>query len=775
MEKTYQPKPVEEKWIGIWEKNKLFTPVIDPKKKPFSIILPLPNASDPIHVGHCLFIVQDILCRYHRMKGDPTLWLPGADHAGIETQYVFEKYLAREDKSRFDFDRETLYQKIWEFVEKNREINKYQLNRLGFSLDWTRYHYSLEPQIVAKVIETFKKLHADGLIYRGERIVNYCTKCGTAFSDLEIEYIERKDPLYYIKYGPFILATTRPETKFGDTAVAFHPGDKRYEKYLGKDVEVQGVNGPFKVKVIADKEIDPKFGTGIEKVTPGHDAMDFEIGKRHDLEIKKVINPDGRLNELAGRFAGLKVKEARIAVFEAMKEMGLIDHVDENYTHRVAVCYRCGTTIEPMVIPQWFIKTKSLAKPAIEAVKKGETKIFPKKRFEKMYFQWLENIRDWNISRQIVWGPRIPAWYCLSCNPEIRLTFLDKVGKKNSGPYKELIKNYSFSEMASGLQSLFADKTVSYQLTGDSCEKCGGKNILQETDTFDTWFLSGQWPVNTLKSSQLPGLAKAEPRAGKAQSSKLDDFDYFYPTSVLDTLWDILFFWVGRMMMLGLYLTGKVPFRVVHIHSRVVDKTGQKMSKSKGNVINPIEMVEKYGADSLRMALVLGVAPASDICLSEEKIKGMRNFSNKLWNIGRFILSGLEEKSVPFYEKDMAGQTKEDGAILKKTDRLVLSVTRSLETYRFGRAAEDLYQFVWHELADKYIEAAKSRISAGDVVVLAVLRHVLLVCLALLHPFMPFVTEELWSLLPKKNSRFLAVSEWPVNSSKLKVQISKPS
>ena len=682
------------------------------------------------------------------MLGEPTLWLPGGDHAGIETQYVFEKKLAKEDKSRFDFDRDTLYKMIEEYAENNKDINKNQMKRLGFSLDWTRYHYSLEPKIIETVFDTFRKLYEDGLVYRAERLVNYCTKCGTAFSDLEINYIERQDPLYYIKYGPFVLATTRPETKFGDTAVAFHPGDKRYQKYLGKTLEIEGVNGPFKVIAVSDDAIDPKFGTGIEKVTPAHDAMDFDIAQRHHLPIKKVINPDGKLNETAGKFAGLRVKAAREAVYNAMQEMGLIDHVDKNYVHRIATCYRCGTNIEPMVMPQWYVKTEPLAKAAIDAVKKGKTKIAPLKRFEKLYFDWLENIHDWNISRQIVWGPRMPVWYCLDDNPDIQVSFIDKSGQKIKGLYKDLKDKYSPEEINKGLQSLIAPINATFFLDNNVCKKCGGKNLLQETDTFDTWFLSGQWPLTTLG---FPDNA---------------DFKYFYPTSVLDTLWDILFFWVARMMMLGIYRTGKVPFEVIHLHSRVVDKFGKKMAKSKGNVINPIEMVDKYGADALRFALTFGAAPGNDISVSEDKVRGMRNFSNKLWNIGRFLDMNFEaykaqKIEVPFFTENLEGQTKEDKEIIKELNKLIKKTTKNLDTFHFSDAAQTLYEFVWHKFADIYVEYSKERLKDNDPVILSVLRHVFLNVLKLLNPFMPFITEELWEKMPRKYDVSLIVSSWP--------------
>lgn len=747
MDTTYNPNAVEEKIYRMWEDGGYFTPKIDKSKKPFSILLPLPNANDPMHMGHALFTVEDILVRYHRMLGDVTLWLPGGDHAGIETQYVFEKKLAKEDKSRFQFDRETLYKMIEEFVEKNKSVNRGQMKRLGFSLDWTRYHYSLEPKIVDIVLDTFRKLIADKLAYRDDRLVNYCTRDGTAFSDLEVKYIDRVDPLYYMKYGPFILATVRPETKFGDTAIAVNPKDKRYAKWVGTEIEAEGLLGKFNIKVIADDDIDPKFGTGVAKVTPLHDFTDFEIAKRHNLEGKQVIGLDGRLTALAGPYAGLKVAAARAKVVEDLKAKGLIDHIDENYSHSVGVCYRCGTTLEPLPMPQWYVSMKPLAAPAIKAVKDKKTKIVPLKRFEKMYFDWLTNIRDWNISRQIVWGPRIPVWYCLDCNPAITISFIDKNGQKNSGTYDKLKNKFSFEEISKGLQTLSAPLSAFYALDAAACKKCGGKNILQETDTFDTWFLSSQWPLTTLG---FPGS---------------DDFKYFYPTTVLDTLWDILFFWVARMMMMGLYRTGEVPFKVIHLHSRVVDAHGQKMSKSKGNVMNPLELIDKYGADALRFALIFGAGPGSDIAISDDKVRGMRNFANKLWNIGRFISLNLEStnKKIPFYDEKRHEELKNpnDKRIISELNMLMAGVTKDLEKYRFSDAAQKIYEFAWHTLADIHLEKNKDRFQSGDDQALSVLLHVYHTILKLLHPFMPFITEEIWGLLPRKDSDPLIISCWP--------------
>ena len=751
MDKVYNHNKYEEGIYKMWEEGKYFTPKIDLDKKPFSIILPLPNANDPMHMGHALFTIEDILVRYHRMLGDPTLWLPGGDHAGIETQFVFEKKLSKEGKSRFDYDRETLYKKIAEFANENRDLNKDQMKKLGFSLDWSRYHYSLEPEIIERVFDTFRQLNKDGLVYRENRMVNYCTKCGTAFSDLETNHEEKDDFLYYLDYGNIIIATTRPETIFADTAVAVNPKDKKHTNVVGKKATIPLINR--EIPIIADSAIEVGFGTGALKVTPAHDTTDYEIGLRHQLPVIESIDKNGRMINVPKKYVGMKIFSAREAVLEDLKSAGGLVKT-EPLKHTVSVCYRCKTTIEPMLIPQWYIKTKPLATPAIEAVKRGKTKIYPKKRFEKLYFDWMENILDWNISRQIVWGPRIPAWYCLDCNQDISISFIDKKGNKIAGVYKELKSKFSLSEIENGLQTLTAPVTAKYSLAVSStCDKCGGNNILQETDTFDTWFLSGQWPLNTLGSPNSP------------------DFKYFYPTSVLDTLWDILFFWVARMMMLGIYKTGEVPFRTIHLHARVVDKLGQKMSKSKGNVINPLEMVDKYGADALRAALVYGVSPASDIVMSDDKVRAMRNFGNKVWNVGRFLKISLEEVGissykdlVPYSKKLKDKLTKDDKAIIKKYEDLVENVSTYLGKYRFDLALEAIYHFLWDSLASDYLEHIKTR--TDKEFALSVFRYTYLNSLKLLHPFMPFITEAIWAELKdirKYPEMPLAISQWPKN------------
>lgn len=759
MDSKYDPSKYENKIYSMWGKSGVFTPKIDKKKKPFTIILPLPNANDPMHMGHALFTIEDIMIRYHRMLGNPTLWLPGGDHAGIETQFVFEKKLAKENKSRFDFDRETLYKMIVEFTETNKSINRNQMKRLGFSMDWSRYHYSLEPDIVAKVLKTFIKLHADGLVYRGERIVNYCTFCGTAFSELEVEYKEKEDFLYYLDYKGITIATTRPETIFADVAIAVNPKDKRYKNLVGKNATIPLIN--LSIPIITDDNIDIKFGTGALKVTPAHDPLDFEIGAKHHLDVISVIKTNGQMADdprVPHDIQGLYVNQAREKTLQLLTQSGLLIK-KEPLAHSVGTCYKCGRTIEPLVIPQWFVKTKPLADKAIIAVKKGETKIFPKKRFEKLYFDWMENIRDWNISRQIVWGPRIPVWYNVDDNPQIDIVFIDKGGKRISSNLKDLlstqrVNKYSFEEIEKGLQQLIAREPSKYIVS----VKKPGNNYLQDTDTFDTWFLSGQWPLTTL------GFNLDNPR----ESS--EDFKYFYPTTVLDTLWDILFFWVGRMMMFGLYLTGKAPFKIVHLHSRVVDKFGKKMSKSKGNVVDPILMVDKYGADALRMALVMGIAPASDISISDEKIIGMRNFSNKIWNISRFIDMKLKDAGVikhedlPHYSKNIRGLTFEDKVFVKKLNNIIDIVSKGIENYKFGIASEKLYSFIWHDFADKYIESTKKRLNKNDKASLIVLRHTLFTCLKLLHPFAPFVTESIWQEMKTQHispNSMLAESEWP--------------
>ncbi|MBI2596696.1 valine--tRNA ligase [Candidatus Daviesbacteria bacterium] len=739
MDKVYRQDLVESKWYQFWEEKGYFKPEINPEGEPYTIILPPPNANAPLHFGHAMYVVEDILIRYHRMKGKACLWLPGSDHAGFETQVVFEKELAKEGKSRFDFDRQTLYQMIWDFVQENKGTMEGQLRRLGFSLDWSRMKFTLEQDIIKIVYKTFKKMFDQGLIYRGNRIVNYCTKHGTSFSDLEVLYEERKTPLYYIKYGPLTLATVRLETKFGDTACAVHPKDQRYQKYIGKEINIETVLGPAKIKVVADEAVDRQFGTGVIKVTPAHSAADFEIGQRHNLEIRQVIGYDGRLNEKCGKFAGLSVKEARVAIAQEMEQKNLIEKVDYDYQNRVAVCYKCGTEIEPLPLQQWFIKIEDLSKQAIKAVKDGQIKVYPK-RWESTYFNWLSNIKDWNISRQIVWGMQIPAWHCMECS---------KVKSQKSKVNNETMKqsnNYGWIVTAGEVPT--------------KCPNCKSTSLEQDPDVFDTWFSSGQWPYVTLQTNQ-PG-----------------DFEKFYPTSVMETMYDILLFWVARMVMLGLFVTGKAPFKDILLHGKVLDPLGQKMSKSKGNVVNPMEIADLYGADAIRMALVYGTAFGHDQALSHPKLQAMRNFTNKLWNIGRFIIEFNPEKlgttqktsrsdslinrnsGTPSHSESFRKSTyPEDREILEKLDKVIVTVTKSLDQYRFHDGAEALYEFIWHQFADIYIESTKERRAQAQ----PVLEYVFRTSLELLHPFMPFITEELWQKLPHQGQSIM-ITNWPLIS-----------
>lgn len=727
MDKNFQPKLVEDTIYKMWEQGGHFKPTDDPKAKPFSILLPPPNANADLHVGHALYVIEDIMIRYHRMIGDASLWLAGADHAGFETQFVYEKHLAKKGMSRFDFDRETLYKDIWNFVHDNRGKMENQLRRLGFSLDWSRNIFTLDPKVVQTVYQSFKRLFDERLVYRTNRLVNYCTKDGTGFSDLEVLYVERNDPLYYLKYGPFTIATTRPETKFRDTALAVNPKDKRYKKYIGQTLEIMGLLGPIKMTVIPDPEVDPSFGTGIMKVTPAHNPHDFELGKQFNLPVTPIIDFRGRMDfswflsqknidpkykARAENYHGKKIVMVRPLIVEDLKADGLLIKMDERYTHRVGTCWKCGTVIEPLPLEQWYIKVAPLAAKAKDAIKKKKVSFVPK-RFEKIAIQWLTNFHDWNISRQNVWGIRIPAWKCSSCH----------------------------------------EWTVTEGETPAKCTMCGDTNIIQDTDTFDTWFSSGQWPFATLRATNNP-----------------TDFERFYPTSVMETGYDILPWWVCRMLMLGVYLTDDAPFKTVYLHGLVRDAKGQKMSKSKGNVINPLQMVDLYGADALRMALVFGTGSGSDQSLSEDKIRGMRNFANKLWNMARFLQMNLDaiEKEVSFYSQTTHKTltSPEDKRIISELNMLTASVTKNIEKYRFSDAAQQLYEFSWHRIADVYIEANKERFKNGDEQGLAVFRHVFLTLLKLLHPFMPFVTEEIWGKIPHKTTMPLIISPWPAPSLK---------
>lgn len=725
MDKAYDHTKYEDDIYKKWEQSGAFKPKVDSSKKPFTIIMPPPNANDPLHIGHAMFVtVEDILIRYHRMKGEATLWLPGTDHAGIETQYVFEKKLSKKDQSRFDFDRETFYKMVWDYVQENSDVAIDQMKKLGASADWSRYKFTLDPEIVDFVIDTFIKLHNDDLVYRGERLVNYCTKCGTGYSDLEVDYVERTDPLYYVKYelvdspGEFIVvATTRPEPIYVDTHLAVHPDNTKTKHLIGKKVK-NPISGEY-MEIIGDEFVDPEFGTGIVKLTPAHDANDFAAAEKHNLPIIKAIGTDGKM--IGGPSVGKKVAVAREEAVKILEEKGLIEKIDDKYKHRVATCYRCHSVIEPLPLAQFFIKVRPLAEDSLKALDSGETKILGTGR-EKILRDWLTNLKDWNISRQIVWGIRIPVWYNIDENPNIEVGFLNSDKKFIKGKISELLNEYSFEDIENGLQTLHADRDTDFVISKTKPEG----RFLQETDSFDTWFSSGQWPVVTLKANSE------------------EDFNYFYPTTVMETAYDILIFWVMRMMMFGIYLTGKSPFKYVYLHGLVRDEQGRKMSKSIGNVINPLEVSAKYGTDSLRMALVMSTTPGQDKSVGENQIKGMRNFSNKIWNASRYI-SIKENKNE---------DTSHDEEFFKKLHEVISNVTQQLDDLKVGLAAETVYNEFWHWFCDVCIEENKQ----GKISDEALLKG-LQAFLKLLHPFVPFVTEAVWSEMGFEGA--LISSEWP--------------
>jgi len=700
MEKNYNFKEIESKIYSLWEEKKCFKADNKSEKKPFSIILPPPNANAALHLGHSLYSVEDILIRYKKMQGYEVLWIPGADHAGFETQVVYEKQLSKEGKSRFDYTREELHKNIYDFVAQNRPIMENQLRQHGFALDWSRNTFTLDSKVIETVYSTFEKLFNDGLVYRGERLINYCTVHETGFSDLEISYQEKSDFLYYVKYkiensNEFLqVATARPETIFVDVALCVNPNDERYSALIGQNV-INPLNNEL-IPIISDENVEIEFGTGVLKITPLHDFNDYEIAKKNNLDGKSVINKNGRLNNLAGKFEGLKVKAAREQISLYLAEIGALINKKE-YVHQVPCCYKCETPIEPMLAPQWFVKTKPLAEKAIVAIKDRKIRIHPE-RFEKGYIEWLENIIDWNISRQIVWGIRIPAYECNIC-------------KK---------------------WSIFKDGNIL------KCS-CGSSDFTQDTDTFDTWFSSGQWPFATL------GLDS-------------DDFKKFYPTSVIDTGYDILYFWIARMVMLGLYVTDEVPFKDIILHGIIRDSKGQKMSKSKGNVVNPLELIEKYGADSLRFALIMSVPLGNDQNFSEAKLTGTRNFSNKVWNMARFIKMMSENASYDLKIVENNFDLKKlDEEIFINHEEFVRKVNSKMDKFLISEVAEDLHSYMWHTLADVYIEKCKLNQD-----LLPLINLIFKDCLKMLHPFMPFITEELWQEIRERNGAFINHESWPI-------------
>lgn len=714
LEKTYNPKAIEDKLYSRWCENKYFHAEIDRSKKPFTTVMPPPNITGKLHMGHALDnTLQDILIRYKRMQGYNALWVPGTDHAAISTEVKVTNQLKDEGIDKKELGREKFLERTWQWKEEYGGTIKSQLMKLGSSCDWDRERFTMDEGCSKAVEEVFIKLYEEGYIYKGSRIINWCPVCKTSLSDAEVEHEEQEGNFWHIKY-PIVgtddyleIATTRPETMLGDTAIAVHPDDERYKDIVGKKAVLPLVNR--EIPIVADYYVDKEFGTGAVKITPAHDPNDFEVGKRHNLPEINIMNDDATINENGDKYAGMERYAARKQMVKELEEQGLLVKVVP-HSHNVGTHDRCGTTVEPLIKQQWFVKMEELAKPAINAIKTGELKFVPE-RFDKIYLHWLENIRDWCISRQIWWGHRIPAYYCEECGEMV-------VARKNPGV----------------------------------CPKCGHKHMVQDEDTLDTWFSSALWPFSTL-----------------GWPEKTEDLEYFYPTDVLVTGYDIIFFWVIRMVFSGYAHTGKSPFHTVLIHGLVRDSLGRKMSKSLGNGIDPLEIIDQYGADALRMTLVTGNAPGNDMRFYKERVEASRNFANKVWNASRFILMNLEDKEL----KEPAGIKfrPADRWIMSRCNNLVKDVTENMDKFELGIALSKLYDFIWDEFCDWYIELAKYRIyhadedaeSANDA--LWTLREVLKKALKLLHPYMPFVTEEIYgNLVPEEAS--LMMSEWPVYDDK---------
>jgi len=697
MPKAYQPGMVESKWYQFWLEKGYFTAKIDPEKKPFVIIMPPPNVTGELHIGHALTAtLEDIMTRWHRMKGEPTLWLPGFDHAGIAAQVVVEQMLAKEGLDRHQLGRQKFLDRMYRWAEQCRQTISEQHQRLGISCDWSRERFTLDEGPSRAVRTVFVRLYEKGLIYRGERIINWCPRCTTALSDLEVDHKDIAGHLYYVNYPlaendhKFItVATTRPETILGDTAVAVNPNDGRFSNIIGKKVILPAVNRA--IPILADEAVDPNFGTGAVKITPSHDPVDFEVSQRHGLPLINIMNPDATMNKNAGPYAGLDRFSCRDAILFDLEKDGLLVKI-EPYSHSVGHCQRCQTVIEPVASKQWFVKTPPLAQPAIAAVTSGDTKIIPE-HFTKVYLNWMENIRDWCISRQLWWGHRIPVWYCQDCG--------------NLTVAVEEVK---------------------------TCRSCGSAEIEQDPDVLDTWFSSALWTHSTL-----------------GWPDDTEDLRYFYPNTVMETGYDILFFWVARMIMMGIEDTGRTPFNTIYLHGLVRDEKGEKMSKVRGNVLNPLDTLEQYGADALRFALSTGTSPGNDIKLTPVRLEASRNFANKLWNATRFIIRSTETGSI-----DTGIQTRllpvEDRWILSRLNHTVANVTNLMEDFQFGEAQRQIHDFLWGEFCDWYIEIAKIRIqSTKDIVSpIPVLVYAMETSLRLLHPFMPFLTEELWQNLKKR-------------------------
>ncbi|MGQ9843456.1 MAG: valine--tRNA ligase [Spirochaetota bacterium] len=705
---SYDPKIAESKWYAIWEKEGLFHGDENDSQDAYSIVIPPPNVTGNLHMGHALNnTLQDILIRWQRMNGKATCWMPGMDHAGIATQNVVERLLLKEGKTKYDLGRDEFVKRVWDWKEHSGGQIKEQLKRLGCSLDWVRERFTLDQGLSHAVRTVFVTLYKEGLIYQGYRIINWCPRCETALSDIETEYKDLSGKLYYIHYpyeegdGHITVATTRPETMLGDTAVAVNPNDSRYAHLIGKNVILPLMNRP--IPIIADEFVDPAFGTGLVKVTPAHDPNDFEMGKRHNLEEVNILDKNAIINENGGIYKGLDRYQARQKVCEDLKTSGLLEKI-EDHNHAVGHCYRCHTVIEPYLSKQWFIKIEPLAKDAIKVVEEGKIRFIPSS-WAKIYFEWMYNIKDWCISRQLWWGHRIPAFYCKDCG-------------------------YIMVELEDPAK----------------CTMCNSKNIEQDPDVLDTWFSSALWPFSTF---------------GWPQKTK--SLEKFYPTSVLVTGFDIIFFWVARMIMMGCKFMNDVPFYDVYIHALVRDEHGQKMSKSRGNVIDPLIMMEKYGTDAFRFTLAIFAAQGRDIILSEKRIEGYSAFCNKIWNSTRFILMNLGNDFKP-EAIDVNSLELFDKWILHAFSQTVKKTTQALVEYRFNDAAQTLYDFWWHEFCDWYIELSKPRIYAGDsltgTIAKQVLYFVLHEYLKLLHPFMPFITEEIWCNITSNEGR-IVMAPWP--------------
>ena len=705
LDKQYSPQNVEDRTYKFWCDHKYFHAEVNPDKKPYTIVIPPPNITGQLHMGHALDeTLQDILIRWRRMEGYETLWLPGTDHASIATEAKIVEAMRKEGITKEEIGREKFLERAWEWKAQYGGRIVEQLKKLGSSCDWDRERFTLDEGCSKAVREVFCKLYDKGLIYRGERIINWCPHCLTSISDAEVEYEDQAGHFWHLRYpfkdgsGYLELATTRPETLLGDTAVAVNPNDERYKDMVGKTLILPIVHR--EIPVIADDYVDIEFGTGVVKITPAHDPNDFEVGLRHNLEVINVLTPDAKIVDDYPKYAGMDRYEARKAIVEDLQAEGALVEI-EDYSHNVGTCYRCGTTVEPRVSKQWFVKMEPLAKPAVEVVRNGEVKFVPE-RFDKTYFHWMENIKDWCISRQLWWGHRIPAYYCDDCG-----------------------------EVMVSAQEVH------------TCSKCGGNHVHQDPDTLDTWFSSALWPFSTL---------------GYPDDTK--ELEYFYPTDTLVTGYDIIFFWVARMIFSGVEHMGQVPFHTVLIHGLVRDAQGRKMSKSLGNGIDPLLVIDQYGADALRFTLATGNAPGNDMRFSDEKVKASRNFANKLWNAARFVLMYLgNDYSYPGLPKDLA---IEDKWILSKVNTLAKEVTDNLERFELGIAVAKLYDFIWDVFCDWYIEIAKIRLQSGEGsdTAKAVLVYVLTDILKLLHPFMPFITEEIYQAIPH-DTESIMISKWP--------------